>query len=379
MKKPTVFISYSHADSKFVNELAEKLKASGVDIWIDTWKIKVGDSITGKVNEGIGASDYLIVVLSRTSVASNWVREEINTALIRNIEQDKQAFILPVLKENCDIPIILQHRRYANFKGDPDQGFQALIEVISPYKDLEPEMIHIPDGECLIGSDPETERGTTINEYPQHSVYVSEYHIGKYPVTALQYKSFLEATGHTPPKGLLDRLYLEFEEHPVVNVSWYDVAVYCLWLTEISGKRYRMPTEAEWEKASRGTEGRIYPWGNEWDKTKCNSAKSDIDETTPVGIYSPQGDSPYGCSDMAGNVWEWCSSLRKPYPYRDDDGREDLTAAGRRVLRGGAFKPIPYLDCPHDMRCAYRFRCDPVGWGDSIGFRVALSPSSSET
>ena len=379
MKKPTVFISYSHADSKFVNDLAEKLKASGIDVWIDKWKIKVGDSITGKINEGIGESDFLIVVLSRTSVESKWVQEEINSALVRNIEQDKHAFILPVLKEDCEIPPILQHRRYANFKDDAEQGFQELIDVISPYKSVKPEMIRIPAGEFLMGSDPKTDEGATINEYPQHIVYVSEYSISKYPITDVQYKSFLEATGHAPPKDLLDHLYLKYEGHPVVNVSWYDAAVYCQWLTEISGKRYRLPTEAEWEKAARGTDSRIYPWGNDWDITKCNSAKSDIGETTPVGLYSPQGDSTYGCSDMAGNVWEWCSSLRKPYPYKNDDGREDLTEAGRRILRGGAYRLIPYLDCPHDMRCAYRFRNDPVIWDNNIVFRVALSPSISDS
>src|SRR2546422_10400302 len=105
MKKPTVFISYSHSDSKFVDQLADKLKASGVDVWIDKWMIKVGDSITGKINEGIGASDFLIVILSHTSVNSQWVREELNVATIRNIEQEKHAFILPVLFQECELPI----------------------------------------------------------------------------------------------------------------------------------------------------------------------------------------------------------------------------------------------------------------------------------
>lgn len=139
MKKPTVFISYSHADSHFVDQLANKLKASGVDVWIDKWMIKVGNSITQKINEGIGASDFLIVILSHASVNSRWVREELNAATVRNIEQEKHAFILPVLLEQCEIPTLLQHRKYANFANDPERAFQELLEVIQPKESLPDE------------------------------------------------------------------------------------------------------------------------------------------------------------------------------------------------------------------------------------------------
>src|SRR5262245_46945145 len=135
--KPTVFISYSHSDRKFVNELVDKLQKSGVGIWIDQWQIKVGDSITGKINEGIGVSDFLVVVLSKASVSSKWVKEELNAATIRNIEEDKHAFILPVLIEATEIPPFLRHRKYANFKDDPDQAFQELIEVIQSLGQVE--------------------------------------------------------------------------------------------------------------------------------------------------------------------------------------------------------------------------------------------------
>jgi formylglycine-generating enzyme required for sulfatase activity len=158
MRKPTVFISYCHADRQFVDMFADRLKASGVNVWIDKWMIKVGDSITDKINEGIGASDWLILVLSRASVKSKWVRQEMNAATIRNIEQGKHAFLLPALIEECDIPQLLQDRKYANFKDDPEQAFQELLEVIQPEadsvsarQDSDPKLIHIPPGEFRMG------------------------------------------------------------------------------------------------------------------------------------------------------------------------------------------------------------------------------------
>jgi hypothetical protein len=130
LKKSKVFISYSHADRQFVDWLSDELARSDVDVWIDKQNIKVGDSIIGKIAEGISAADFLIVVLSQASVQSRWVREELDAATMRTIE-DRHAFVLPVLIEECEIPSLLQHRKYADFTDDPQRAFQELLDVIA--------------------------------------------------------------------------------------------------------------------------------------------------------------------------------------------------------------------------------------------------------
>jgi formylglycine-generating enzyme required for sulfatase activity len=237
-------------------------------------------------------------------------------------------------------------------------------------------LVHVPAGGFWMGSDPRKVELILPWSQPHHRVKLPEFYIGKYPITNAQYEAFVQATGHRAPEHWENgRAPADKAAHPVVYVSWHDARAFCVWLSQDTGKEVRLPSEAEWEKASQGTDGRIYPWGWGYKPPMddlCNFG--DLGGgTTPVGKYSPQGDSPYGCADMAGNVWEWTRSLWRDYPYDPTDGREDLAVGGyaRRVLRGGAFD-----DFPVTLRCDYRHGDNPDSRADDIGFRVVVSSSS---
>ena len=251
---------------------------------------------------------------------------------------------------------------------------------------FEPEMILIPAGEFLMGSDPTKHKYADEAEQPQHTLYLPDYYLAKTPVTNAQYAAFVQATGHRRPEHWTDgKPPGGKKDHPVVNISWYDAIAYCRWLAEVTGKLYRLPSEAEWEKGARGNDGRIYPWGNQWDAERCNAGKGTQGDTTPVGTY-PQGASPYGLLDMAGNVWEWTRTLcgkvdpKRPwelwtpsfeYPYDPADGREALDALGNApyVLRGGAF-----LSNEERVRCASRHMDLSYNRFGSRGFRTVVAP-----
>jgi formylglycine-generating enzyme required for sulfatase activity len=235
---------------------------------------------------------------------------------------------------------------------------------------LEPELVRIPEGWFLRGSQEQGESAAP-SKVPQQQIYLSEYWIAKHPVTNAQYAAFTHATGRRPPDHWpAGKSPPGQENHPVVNVSLRDANAYCRWLAELTGKSYRLPTEAQWEKAARGAEGWLYPWGNRWDHKRCNTREADQRGTTPVGLYSPAGDSPYGCADMAGNVLEWVSDWYKEDYYARSAATHDPfgPASGVvRVLRGGSWSSDRLT-----ARCAYRTFSNPTTTNSVIGFRCAV-------
>jgi formylglycine-generating enzyme required for sulfatase activity len=226
------------------------------------------------------------------------------------------------------------------------------------------QWVHILEGEFLMGSDPARDRRCWGNEQPQHLVFLKGFDITRSPVTNLQYKRFVDATGHRKPKHWVDdEIPKGMEHHPVVEVDWFDAKSFCEW---VDG---RLPTEAEWEKAARGTDGRIYPWGDDRPRKNLCTHNFFTDGTLPVDSH-PQGESPYGLQQMAGNVWEWTGTKPGDYPYDPNDGREEQDDSPYRVLRGGAFRTV------NRPRCAFRDLGTPPTQSTCFrGFRVARSES----
>jgi len=255
----------------------------------------------------------------------------------------------------------------------------------------------IPEGEFFIGSDPARDRNAQPDEKPYHKLRVTDYFIMRYPVTNAQYRQFVEASGHRPPLFWEQGVFPEaLADHPVVGVSFQDSVAFCKWASDVTGLAVRLPTEPEWEKAARGDDGRLYPWGDQWEAEHCNTFESGIKDTTPVGKYSPQGDSPYGIGDMAGNVQEWISSLFGSYPYDPTDGREILVyemdpellprlhetgctsvvssmeaSLDKSTLRGSSWR-----EKRPQSRCAYRSWAAPMHRSEDTGFRCCYEPES---
>lgn len=243
--------------------------------------------------------------------------------------------------------------------------------------------VEVPGGPFTMGSDPaadplayDVERWSAAE--PLGTVELPAFYIGRYEVTVAQYAAFVAATGH----AVVEPAALEAPpDHPVANVSWTDALAYTGWLDDrlregdatparlrellTDGWRVTLPTEAQWEKAARGGDERVYPWG---DEPRQDRAVFGARSPAPVGSQ-PCPECPHGLSDMSGNVWEWTRSPYQPYPYTEADDREGLDTEALWVMRGGAFN-----DGPQNIRAPGRGGADPGARRPFLGFRVVLTP-----
>jgi len=222
------------------------------------------------------------------------------------------------------------------------------------YKD----MAYVPGGKFTMGSDdwwPKVQ--------PAYIKDLKAFYIDKFEVTNARYKAFVDATNKKPPLnwpgGVIPKDKIK---HPVTYVTWYDADAFCKW----EGKR--LPTDAEWEKAARGTDKRAFPWGNKFYKEKANTPQYGYGATLPVGSF-PEGVSPYGVYDMAGNVWEWTASWLKPYPgntHPDENYGERF-----KVLKGGSWYDCTYYKCGISAPSYNRVFFNPGSKNNNFGFRCA--------
>jgi formylglycine-generating enzyme required for sulfatase activity len=217
-------------------------------------------------------------------------------------------------------------------------------------------MVYVPAGEFIMGSD-----NGSSDEKPRRKVYLDAYWMYKHEVTVAQYRRFCSETRRKMPNP---PGWGWKEDHPVVRVSWDDAKAYADWAG------VQLPTEAQWEKAARGTDGREYPWGNTFDPSKaaCSVAPRKEKSTAPVGSM-PSGASPYGCLDMSGNVWEWCSDWYDAGYYAKAPNRnpENRQASTVRVLRGGSWD----FYSANGLRAPNRDGDTPGGRNGDIGFRCS--------
>ena len=230
-------------------------------------------------------------------------------------------------------------------------------------------LVLVPRGRFLAGGPHHYE-----SRCPAFPLELPAYHLAIHPVTNAQYKHFIDATGHDAPRcwraGMPGELLWDgrdpprgLEEHPVVGVRWEDARSYCAWAG------LRLPTELEWERAARGDRGRLYPWGNTWDATRCQNDVRRKEETTANVWAHPESCSVWGHYQMAGNVWEWCEDLYEPGAYvRYRRGDTSPPATGRhRVVRGGSWFNVKR----ESFLTTYRFHASPTDADRQYGFRVA--------
>lgn len=267
--------------------------------------------------------------------------------------------------------------------GNPEEVPGFLAEAWQLPDDPLLGFVEIAAGSFLMGSDAvidpmafDIERWSSTNA--QAVLELPTYYIGRFEVTVAQMRSFVQATGYPIDGQALSGA----PGHPATFISWPDALAYSRWLDEIlrtspdtpevlstlleGGGQVTLPTEAEWEKAARGSDGRIYPWGSE---PRPDRATYQARGTTAVGSHQCP-ECPFGLSDMAGNVWEWTRSPYQPYPYDPIDDFEDLENESLWVMRGGSF-----TDPAHFVRGANRGGADPGARRAFIGFRIAISPS----
>jgi len=268
-----------------------------------------------------------------------------------------------------------------------EERFEAgeIVGILGDLRIKADIMVLVKGGKFMRGSS-EDDADAYDDEKQQREIYLDDFWIGKYPVTNEEFKEFVDDGGYDKArKNMWSEEGWQWREEneifgpeywhdrkwngpnfPVVGISWFEAEAYANWLSKRTGHRYRLPTEAEWEKAARGTKGLKYPWGDEFDRNLCNSGELGLNRTSPVGIF-PEGKSPYGCFDMAGNVWEWCSDRYDGDYYGKSPGKNPKgpSNGAYRVFRGGSWSNFA-----RRCRSAYRLRDDPRFRDRYLGFRI---------
>ncbi|NWF68965.1 MAG: SUMF1/EgtB/PvdO family nonheme iron enzyme [Chloroflexi bacterium] len=408
-----VFISYSRKNNEYARKLADQLLGLGFDVWIDD-RIDYGEDWWRAIVRAIKACSAFVVVMSPDSGESRWVQREVTLAY----ELRKPTF--PLLLEgdliSSDYWAIFVRAQYADVRGGkmpPEEFFHSVAQLTprrtTPGREvvaLLPTTGTLPDPQALDATEPLPALTTPSPLTPPHVLsalpepfawcevpagnviledtpggggrggkyQIPAFLIAKYPITNLQYETFL-TEGYPNPRWWdysaeaeqWRRGVLRAKDSgtvgdgmPRTKIAWYDAVAFCRWLSQtlqLTGLKIMLPTEQQWQRAAQGDTGRNFPWGNTFETTRANTEESGLGKATPVIRY-PSGASPYAGWDMVGNVWEWCLN---------EWGTDSISIKGAkaRAVRGGS-----YNSDAKSARCGMRDADFPDTRSGTIGFRV---------
>lgn len=421
---PHIFISYAKKDTrKLALALEDALnEIQGVTAWVDR-SLKAGRSWELQIQTEIDRCDAMVVLYSpdinrhKQGKPESYVLTEIAYA-----KYSVQKLIIPVMAQQTTPPMSLTMEHYIDFTIEGlelhdlvealcnELEITANIETKPNNPPINPKIMSYSEDKTIDGVGDfilEENYGklkhvslgepTSLMPDPFDWIEIPNkgYSIAKYPVTNAQFAKFIQADGYNTQKwwtteGWQKRLegwhydgewkasgtpWLEprywndskwkGDTQPVVGVSWFEAVAFCRWLSDATGEKIMLPTEDEWQYAAQGDDGRIYPWGNDWNPALCNNNVDGkgVGKTTPVRQYEGKGDSPFGVIDMAGNVWEWCLT---DYKEKTNDIN---SPANSRVLRGGSWYDISSIN----FRCADRSNRYPRNGDNDYGFRLSRS------
>jgi formylglycine-generating enzyme required for sulfatase activity len=410
-----LFVCHASEDKPRVRGLVRWLREDGFDPWLDEERLLPGHDWQHEIATAVSASDVVVVCLSKTAVSkSGYVQKELRRALdVAEYKPEGAIFVIPVRLEECPVPARLSQWHYADLFVE--NGYERLREPLngrerdrnerpapasppprdpgrhrrpriptrwiavacilvagaiagivwhnwrqnqnsgkevstSRTADVEPAgMVRIPGASFMMG-----QRGPGDPDASAHEVTVGSFYLDRVPVTNARFREFLRSSNRVSQSTAADAP-AERDQWPVTRVNWHEAAAYCL------AQGRRLPSEAEWEFAARGTQGRLYPWGETFNPPAVNSHEARIGHPEPVGSR-PLNISPHGVTDMAGNVWQWCADDYKPYPGSKPGFN---IPAGAKVIRGGSFQSdrlhvttvTRNLELPSTRSSVIGFRC----------------------
>jgi hypothetical protein len=395
-----IFLSYSRKDDDIMQQVKQSFYEAGLSVWTDEG-IEVGtDDWQEAIGDAIKDTKALVCICSPDAIASRWVKAELKRAELRK----KPIFlILARGDELYAIPFGYEHHQFTDIRipKSYDKEVQRLIITIRQKlgvntQPLTPAPIPAPIGTISISSVGNKTKASLPApfdwcEIPKGKVQVSTssnvdeipaFLIAKYPITNAQFASFIEADGYKNKAWWTDTGWQQKElnhwneprfwqtsqrselEHPIIGISWYESLAFCLWLSGATDEKIMLPTHKQWQRAAQGDDKRAYPWGIEWDASRCNNNvdKMQLPQTTSVRRFEGKGDSPYKVVDMVGNTWEWCLT-------ESASGLNTLDGENERGICGGSLRNTNI----ETFRVNAFFGNNPDSRSDNIGFRICLN------